>query len=56
MATLGYTGFLVGPPLIGTVAEYLSLRVTLGLLVGIGLLMLLIGGTVGRNKPAPSQQ
>jgi len=32
IATSGYTGFLVGPPLIGSLAEALSLRGALGVL------------------------
>lgn len=39
MATAGYSGFLVGAPLIGLIAEWLSLRTALGL---VGLLSLLI--------------
>jgi MFS family permease len=42
MATLGYGGFLMGPPLIGWLAQVTSLRLALGLLVlllaGIALL------------------
>ncbi len=50
MATLGYTGFLVGPPLIGTLAEALSLRTALGLLGIVGVLVALFGGAVGRRE------
>lgn len=50
MATLGYTGFLVGPPLIGTLAEALSLRTALGLLGVVGALVALLGGAVGRRE------
>ena len=31
VATAGYFGFLVGPPLIGFIAEVLSLQIALGL-------------------------
>jgi MFS family permease len=46
MATTGYTGFLVGPPLIGGVAEALTLRVALGLLGLFGLLIMVFAGAV----------
>jgi len=37
MATLGYSGFLVGPPLVGWFAEASSLRIASGLLVLLAL-------------------
>jgi predicted MFS family arabinose efflux permease len=37
VATVGYAGFLLGPPLVGTVAEHLDLRVALA---GVGLAVL----------------
>jgi MFS family permease len=46
MATSGYTGFLVGPPLIGSLAEALSLRGALGVLGVLGVLILTFGGAV----------
>ncbi|HMA34291.1 MAG TPA: MFS transporter [Chloroflexia bacterium] len=54
MATVAYSGAFVGPPLIGAAAELLTLRGALGLLGGVGLIMLLLGGTVqprGRDAP-----
>jgi MFS family permease len=33
VATIGYTGFLIGPPVLGWVAEPTSLRVSLALVV-----------------------
>jgi len=51
MATVGYTGFLVGPPLIGTVAEAVTLRGALGLLGLVGVLVAVFGWAVER-KPA----
>lgn len=50
MATVGYTGSFLGPPLIGSVAEILTLRWALGLLGLVGLLMLAIGGRVGARR------
>jgi hypothetical protein len=52
MATAGYTGFLVGPPLIGTLAEAVTLRGALGLLGIVGLLVAVLGGVVGRRPSA----
>lgn len=46
MATAGYSGFLVGPPLIGSLAEALSLRGALGVLGVLGVLILAFGGAV----------
>src|SRR6266545_3808218 len=50
MATSGYTGFLVGPPLIGSLAEALSLRGALGVLGVLGVLILAFGGAVEPKK------
>jgi MFS family permease len=52
IATAGYTGFLVGPPLIGTVAGALTLRVALGLLGIVGVLVAVFGGAVERRPAA----
>lgn len=53
MATAGYTGFLVGPPLIGSVAEALSLRVALGFLGLLGVLVVVSGAAVERAAISP---
>jgi MFS family permease len=53
MATTGYTGFLVGPPLIGTVAEAVTLRGALGLLALVGVLVAVFGWAVERRPSAP---
>ncbi len=37
MATLSYGGFLLGPPIIGCVAEHVTLRGGLGLVIGLAL-------------------
>ena len=50
MATVGYTGFLVGPPLIGSVAELASLRGGLGVLAVFGLVIVLLGATITSNS------
>lgn len=46
MATAGYTGFLAGPPLLGSLAEAFSLRVALGVLGLLGLLVVALGRAV----------
>lgn len=48
VATLGYLGFLVGPPLIGLVAHVSSLRVSFAL---VALLALLISWMAGLLRP-----
>jgi len=51
VATLGYTGFLAGPPLIGLVADALSLRIAL---LGVALLLgtlIFSAGALGRTQP-----
>jgi len=51
MATSGYTGFLVGPPLLGLIAHEWSLRLALALLGLFGFLIWYFGAAVGRAKP-----
>jgi MFS family permease len=46
MATVGYTGFLIGPPLIGSMAELFTLRGALGVLGLFGVLIVLLGSSV----------
>ncbi|HSI58542.1 MAG TPA: MFS transporter, partial [Ideonella sp.] len=55
MASFGYTGFLLGPPLIGWLAEATDLRVALGLLPLLTLaivLLLPLLQPAGRPQPA----
>jgi hypothetical protein len=42
VSSLGYLGFLAGPPLIGALAQLTSLRVACGLIVAAGLLVMLL--------------
>jgi MFS family permease len=49
LATIGYAGFVVGPPCIGVVADATSLRLALGLIV---LACLVIGVSAGIAEPA----
>jgi len=51
VATLGYAGFLGGPPLIGAVATMAGLRTALGLLLIAAVLVAL--GSLGIEKRRP---
>jgi MFS family permease len=53
VATVAYSGSLIGPPLIGHVADLISLRGALGLAVLLSITIVLLARTVGR---APSEQ
>ena len=54
MATAGYTGFLVGPVLIGSLAELITLRGALGVLALFGVVIVLLGSSVrGRTLARP---
>lgn len=46
VSTMGYAGFLVGPPAIGWIAEVTSLPLALGAVVAMGGLMALLAGSV----------
>jgi predicted MFS family arabinose efflux permease len=48
MSSTGYLGFLIGPPLIGFVAELVGLRGALVLIVIAGLAIFLLAGNVAR--------
>ncbi|WP_019587235.1 MFS transporter [Deinococcus apachensis] len=55
VATLGYAGFLLGPPAIGFVAEHLGLPAALGLALAGAVLVAVLGGRAfalvrGRNR------
>ena len=51
VSTLGYTGFLAGPPLVGGLAQLTSLRLACGLFVLSGLLVLALASAA--RSPAP---
>ena len=55
VSSLGYLGFLAGPPLIGGVAQLTSLRAACGLMVLAGLLVVLLApsATPGRKRERP---
>ena len=48
VSTLGYTGFLAGPPIVGGVAQLTSLRLACGLFVVAGLLVLGLAFAAGQ--------
>jgi MFS family permease len=50
VSTAAYTGFLVGPPTIGFLAELAGLGVALYLVVGLSTAVFLLGGTVRSGK------
>jgi MFS family permease len=50
ITTIGYAGFLVGPGLIGAVAELTSLRLALATIVATGLSISLLAGVAGGRR------
>lgn len=52
VTTVGYSGFLFGPPIIGFVADAANLRIALIVVVGLFFLMTLLGFARRRQKPA----
>jgi predicted MFS family arabinose efflux permease len=50
--TLGYTGFIVGPPLIGILSDQVGLPETLALLLLAALAVAALGGRATASKPA----
>ena len=52
--TIGYTGFIVGPPLIGLLADRVGLPKTLALLVIAALAVAALGGRATATKPTTS--
>jgi MFS family permease len=51
VATIGYAGFLIGPPGIGLLAEATSLRVSLGYVAGLALCIAVVGRAVRGKSP-----
>jgi hypothetical protein len=52
LASIGYSGFVVGPPCIGIVADATSLRVALGLMVLACLVIAVAAGIVDPTRRA----
>lgn len=51
VTSLGYLGFLAGPPIIGGVAQLTSLRLAAGLMVLAGVLVVLLAGAATVPEP-----
>ncbi len=49
VSTIGFLGFLIGPPIIGHLAELSSLRVSFALVALMGLLIMFLGRWVGQK-------
>lgn len=49
VTTIGYLGFLLGPPVIGFAADWIGLRSALGLIAGASLLAAFLAGAVRRR-------
>jgi MFS family permease len=54
MATLGYGGFLLGPPLIGWLAQLTSLRFALLVLAGLAATIALLAHHLDEPRPGPA--
>ena len=54
VSSLGYIGFVVGPPLIGGLAELISLRAALLVVVATCVAAVALGGQVRTSEPAGS--
>ena len=48
---IGYTGFLIGPLLIGNVSEYLGMPIAFGILSGVSLVLVLLCVIVHKQTP-----
>ena len=51
VSSLGYLGFLAGPPLVGAVAQLTSLRLACGLLALAGLVVVLLAPSASVRRP-----
>jgi MFS family permease len=54
--TIGYTGFIVGPPVIGFVADRIGLPWTLSLLVAAALAVTVFGGRATHVPPGTPER
>ena len=48
VATLGYGGLLIGPPLIGFLAELFGLRMAFSVLIPLAVLIVVLAGALKR--------
>jgi MFS family permease len=51
VTTVGYSGFLFGPPIIGFLADWQSLRFSLGVVAGLFVIMTILGLRYNPSKP-----
>jgi predicted MFS family arabinose efflux permease len=52
VSTVGYLGFLIVPPLVGSVAQVAGLRAAFGMMAGFGILItVLVRLTLGDERP-----
>lgn len=54
MTTVGYTGFVVGPPIMGWLADRVGLRASM-MVVVLATLGIAIGGVLSRGGPRPTE-
>lgn len=54
MTTVGYTGFVVGPPIMGWLADRVGLRASM-MVVVLATLGIAIGGLLSRGEPRPAE-
>ena len=52
VTTVGYSGFLMGPPIIGFIADWVGLRIALGVVLVLFLLMFFLSTKVPRTPRA----
>ena len=52
VTTIGYGGFLLGPILVGVLAEVVSLHVALAIVVIVGISIAVLAGTYGERQPS----
>jgi MFS family permease len=50
VSTVGFTGFLIGPPVIGFIAHETGLRIALGLVLLLGLVIFVLSGKVKEER------
>ncbi|HEY1084965.1 MAG TPA: MFS transporter [Prosthecobacter sp.] len=56
VVSLGYLGFLLGPPVIGLLAEGLGLRPALGVILLTSFLLVVLAASVGPRSPERSER
>jgi MFS family permease len=54
VSTIGFTGFLIGPPVIGLIAHETSLRIALLLVVLLGFIIVFLAATAVKNNDSHS--